>query len=162
MHGPGFPSNPALCSRSTPAADVGNSRPRPEDGRRFDGLDTGVLSVALDRVAIAGDEAPSPYWNEPSAERQSIGGCRTGPRRLASLSGATSWLATQVVVDTIHDTLNKALEERFMAALETALSRAGLDRNAAFAHDQPEEKIETERKAISRSPREIRHGGPSS
>ena len=61
--------------------------------------------------------------------------------------------STQVVVDTVRDTVNKALDERFKA-LDAALSRAGLGRDAVFALDQPEEMIETVRKAISRSPRE--------
>ncbi|MXX90853.1 MAG: riboflavin synthase subunit alpha [Boseongicola sp. SB0677_bin_26] len=61
--------------------------------------------------------------------------------------------STQVVVDTVRDTVNRALDERF-TALEAALSRAGLDRDTVFALDQPEEMIETVRKAISRSSRE--------
>ena len=43
----------------------------PEDGQHFDGLETGMLPVALDPVAIAGDDVLSPYWNAGCAEMES-------------------------------------------------------------------------------------------
>ncbi|MYA89888.1 MAG: hypothetical protein F4X97_15795, partial [Boseongicola sp. SB0662_bin_57] len=69
--GPGFRSNPAPASIAVPAAQHGGLRPMPEDGQRFDGLGTGMLPVALDPVAIAGDEALSPCWNARCAKMES-------------------------------------------------------------------------------------------
>ncbi|MDE0695844.1 MAG: transposase [Boseongicola sp.] len=70
--GSGFRSNRAPISIAVPATQDCGPRPAPEGERRFDGLETGMLPVALDPEEIAGDVTLSPYWNGCCAEMQSM------------------------------------------------------------------------------------------
>ncbi|MXX90257.1 MAG: hypothetical protein F4213_17215 [Boseongicola sp. SB0677_bin_26] len=68
--GSGLPSEPAPSSIAVPAAEDCDPRPSPENERRFDGIRTDELSVALDPESVTGDDALSPCLNARRAEMQ--------------------------------------------------------------------------------------------
>lgn len=70
--GSGLPSETAPSFIAVPAAQDCGPGPTREDERRFDGIRTDELSVALDPESIAGDDALTSCWNEPCAEMQSM------------------------------------------------------------------------------------------
>lgn len=70
--GSGLPSETAPSFIAVPAAQHCGPGPTPENGRRFDGIRTDELSVALDPESVTGDDALSSCWNGLCAAMQSV------------------------------------------------------------------------------------------
>ncbi|MDE0523995.1 MAG: hypothetical protein OXH79_18775 [Boseongicola sp.] len=68
----GCPKGIAGSGVPSEAGEDCDPRPTPENERRFDGIRTDELSVALDPESIAGDDALPPRWNARRAEMQSM------------------------------------------------------------------------------------------